>query len=90
MVVNGQHVRKNANISHWKKDLVDIYLSLGAQHNLPNNPKETSKESKKNSSINEKAYRMLKEMHERFPDTVSEVMTLQKKTLFRKQMCTYD
>jgi predicted CopG family antitoxin len=57
---------------------------------LPNNPKETSKESKKNSSINEKAYRMLKEMHERFPDTVSEVMTLQKKTLFRKQMCTYD
>jgi hypothetical protein len=55
-------------------------LSLGAQHKLPNNPKETSKESKKNSSINEKAYRMLKEMHERFPDTVSEVMTLQKNT----------
>jgi hypothetical protein len=47
MVVNGQHVRKNANISHWKKDLVDIYLSLGAQHKLPNNPKKLVKKVKK-------------------------------------------
>ena len=70
MSVNVEHVKKEKKlIFHWKKNLVLQYFLSRKKV-----PSKTKVKKVKRKSISDKAFRkLMREMQELFPDTVSEV-----------------
>ena len=69
MSVNVEHVKEKQLIFHWKKNLVLQYFLSRKEV-----PSKTIVKKVKRKSISDKAFRkLMREMQEMFPDTVSEV-----------------
>jgi hypothetical protein len=69
MSVNVEHVKEKQLIFHWKKNLVLQYFLSRKKV-----PSKTKVKKVKRKSISDKAFRkLMREMQEMFPDTVSEV-----------------
>ena len=69
MSVNVENVKEKQLIFHWKKNLVLQYFLSRKKV-----PSKTKVKKVKRKSISDKAFRkLMREMQELFPDTVSEV-----------------